>query len=211
MVTTGTDTTSQDLDYLRRLAEAGRQAPLSAGPYLVAGGGWFGISSLIMGLLELAGYPARDNLPGVVFLAAAVGFGLHLFLLVRRDRGSAETHSNTAINAAWTAAGFGIFAFWVAASAVAIRHQSGLFMNAIPLVVLVVYGIAWWVAAVVSRQSWMKGVVAATYVGLLVVALSVGTRYVWLAYALALLGTALAPGLKLVRTAAMERGPVRAP
>lgn len=87
----------------------------------------------------------------------------------------------------------------------AIRHHSGFFLNAMPLVVLVVYGIAWWVAAVVSQQAWMKRVVAATYAGLLVVALAIGTRYVWLAYALALLGTALIPGMKLVRTAARQR------
>jgi len=204
------ETTTQDLDYLRRLAEAGRHAPLSAGPYLVAGGGWFGFSSLVMGLLELAGNPAPGNFVGAVFLAAAVGFGLTLFFLIRRDRGTAETNSNAAINAAWTAAGYGIFAFWAAATIVAIRHHIGFFLNAMPLVVLVVYGIAWWVAAVVSRQAWMKGVVAATYAGLLVVALAIGTRYVWLAYALALLGTALVPGLKLVRTAARQRTTVSA-
>lgn len=210
-MTATTETTTRDLDYLRRLAEAGRHAPLSAGPYLVAGGGWFGFSSLVMGLLELAGNPTSVNFVGAVFLAAALGFGLHLFFLIRRDRATAETNSNAAINAAWTAAGCGIFAFWVAATIVAIRHQSGLFFSAIPLVVLVVYGIAWWVAAVVSRQPWMKGVVAATYAGLLGVALAIGTRYVWLAYAVALLGTALVPGLKLVRTAARERAPVRTP
>ena len=206
-----TDTTTRDLDYLRRLTEAGRHAPLSAGPYLIAGGGWFGFASLIMGLLELAGNPARGNLPGAVFLAAALGFGLHLAYLIRRDRGQTETHSNAAINAAWTAAGFGIFAFWIAATIVAVHHQSGFFMNSIPLLVLAVYGIAWWVAAVVSQQAWMKSVVAATYLGLLVVALAIGSRYVWLAYALALLGTALLPGLRLVRTAARERSAASAP
>lgn len=198
------DSTTHDLDYLRRLAEAGRNAPLSAGPYLVAGGGWFGFSSLLMGLLEIAGSPSRGNWVGAVFLAAAVGFGLHLAYLVRRDRGSAQTHSNAAINAAWTAAGFGIFAFWIAATIVALRHQTGFFMNSMPLLVLAVYGIAWWVAAAVSQQAWMKNVVAATYVGLLVVALAIGTRYVWLAYAVALLGTAWVPGLKLVRVASRE-------
>lgn len=206
-----TDNTAYDLDYLRRLAEAGRNAPLSAGPYLVAGGGWFGFASLLMGLLALADHPVRGNWTGAVFFAAAVGFGLHLAFLIRRDHSQIETNSNAAINAAWTAAGFGIFAFWAAATIVAIRHHSGFFMNAMPLLVLAVYGIAWWVAAVVSRQAWMKGVVAATYAGLLVVALAIGTRYVWLAYAVALLGTALLPGLKLVRIAARERSGASAP
>jgi hypothetical protein len=84
-------------------------------------------------------------------------------------------------------------------------------MNSIPLLVLAVYGIAWWVAAVVSQQAWMKSVVAATYLGLLVVAVAIGSRYVWLAYALALLGTALLPGLRLVRTAARERSAASVP
>ena len=147
----------------------------------------------------------------VCHLGKVIGLRQHLAYLIRRDRGQTETHSNAAINAAWTAAGFGIFAFWIAATIVAVRHQSGFFMNSIPLLVLAVYGIAWWVAAVVSQQAWMKSVVAATYLGLLVVALAIGSRYVWLAYALALLGTALLPGLRLVRTAARERSAASAP
>jgi hypothetical protein len=34
-----TSSSANDLAYLRSLAEAGKDAPLSAGPYLVAGGG----------------------------------------------------------------------------------------------------------------------------------------------------------------------------
>jgi hypothetical protein len=41
---------SEDLSFLRSLAESGRDAPLMAGPYLIAGGGWFAAASLIQWL-----------------------------------------------------------------------------------------------------------------------------------------------------------------
>ena len=174
------------------------------------------VAGIVCGLSTVLVMALQDTLTAsnLFYLLYGGLAGLSLIILaylIRRDRGQTETHSNAAINAAWTAAGFGIFAFWIAATIVAVRHQSGFFMNSIPLLVLAVYGIAWWVAAVVSQQAWMKSVVAATYLGLLVVALAIGSRYVWLAYALALLGTALLPGLRLVRTAARERSAASAP
>ncbi|MFM7066111.1 MAG: hypothetical protein ACKO0U_04705 [Gammaproteobacteria bacterium] len=204
-----TDTLQQDVGYLRQLAEAGRDAPLSAGPYLVAGGGWFGLASLLMGLVDLSGQQsARDHL-WLAFLLSAAGFSAHLAVLIRRERHRVQNHVNLAINAAWTAAGFGIFFFWMAATIVSVRHQSGFFMNAMPLLVLTVYAMAWWIAAVVSRQRWMQGVVAIAVLSMVVVAAAIGTRYVWLAYALALFGTALIPGIKLVRLAATTRAAAR--
>lgn len=194
-------TALDDLAYLRSLAEAGRDAPLSAGPYLIAGGSWFGVASLALGIVDVTGVAnAREHL-WMLFLLSAVGFSAQLAVLIRRDHGRAESQSNFAINATWSAAGWGIFVFWAAAAIVAWRHGSGFFMNAIPLVVLAVYGIGWWVAAAVSRQAWMKGLVAASYLSMLVVGAAIGTPYVWLAYALALFACAVLPGLKLTRLA----------
>lgn len=43
-----TDTPPQgDLSFLRTLAERGLDAPLMAGPYLIAGGSWFAAASLV--------------------------------------------------------------------------------------------------------------------------------------------------------------------
>jgi len=49
---------NDDLSYLRNLAESGRDAPLIAGPYLIAAGSWFAAASLaqwpvVLELLQL--------------------------------------------------------------------------------------------------------------------------------------------------------------
>ena len=38
----------EDLAFLRDLAESGRDAPFGGGDYLIAGGGWFALASLIV-------------------------------------------------------------------------------------------------------------------------------------------------------------------
>jgi hypothetical protein len=38
----------EDLAFLRDLAESGRDAPFGGGDYLIAGGGWFALASLII-------------------------------------------------------------------------------------------------------------------------------------------------------------------
>jgi hypothetical protein len=59
--------------FLRSLAVAGQETPLSSGPYLIAGGHWFGFASLVhwtvaIGLLAL---PPRAY--GLIWIVAAVG------------------------------------------------------------------------------------------------------------------------------------------
>ena len=104
---------AEDLAFLRDLAEAGRDAPFAGGDYLVAGGGWFALASLVVwfgsqGLFGLS-LPSAH----LVWLFAAVGFAGSLVYLVRRDRGLPETTTNRALGAVWSAIGWGIFAFWL--------------------------------------------------------------------------------------------------
>ena len=100
---------AEQLAFLRSLAVAGQDAPLTAGPYLVAGGAWFGVASLFhwavsSGLLDL-----EPSAYGAIWIAAALGFGINLFLLVRRDSDRPESGSNRALNAVWTAIGYSMF------------------------------------------------------------------------------------------------------
>ena len=46
-MTDKTHAPEENLAFLRQLATAGKDAPLMAGPYLIASGGWFGAASLL--------------------------------------------------------------------------------------------------------------------------------------------------------------------
>jgi drug/metabolite transporter (DMT)-like permease len=195
-----------DLSFLRNLAEAGQDAPLTMGPYLIAGGGWFGLASLVIGLAQIGVIPSGVN--AVLWqsmLIAFVGFAVTLFLLIRRERGRVQNTTNNTLGAAWSAVGWGIFLFAAAIFIVAAKTGEGYLLNSISLVVLTLYAVAWKLSAAVSRKTWMNAIVFLTVVSLLIVAASIGSMFSWLAYAAALILSAVLPGFYLVSLARKQQ------
>lgn len=189
---------NDDLSFLRNLAEAGQDAPLTMGPYLIAGGGWFGIASLVIGLAQLGAIPGGANaMVWQAMLIAVVGFAVTLFMLIRRERERVQNTTNNTLGAAWSAVGWGIFLFAVAIALVAVRTGEGYLLNSISLVVLTLYAVAWKLSAEVSRKPWMNAIVGLTVVSVLIVAASIGSMFSWLAYAAALFLSAVFPGFYL--------------
>jgi hypothetical protein len=200
------DTKQDDLNFLRRLAEAGQDAPLTMGPYLIAGGGWFGLASLAIGLAQIGAIPSGVNaVLGQAMLIAVVGFAVTLFMLLRRERGRVQNTTNNTLGAAWSAVGWGIFLFVIAISLVVARTGEEYLLNSISLVVLTLYAMAWKLSAEVSRKSWMNAIVGLTVISLLIVAVSIGSMFSWLAYAAALLLSAVLPGFYLVSLARKQQ------
>lgn len=190
---------NNDLSYLVGLAEAGRRAPLQTGPYLVAGGAWFGGASALLALAQLGILSLADAAVLWIWVAAAIGFGITLFTLIRRDGSQGEPGYNRLINAAWSGAGFGIFAFWAASMLMAMQLGNESVLYTISLAVLVIYGIVWWTSGSLTGVPWMRGIALISFASTLPVAVAVGTQFVWLAYTLALVASSLLPGLYLLR------------
>jgi len=195
------DTLQQDIGWLRALAESGQNAPLQAGPYLVAGGAWFGGASLFLGLQQLGvASPVAATMPWI-WLVAAIGFGTTLALLIRRDREQVERGPNRLINATWSAAGFGIFVYWAASSILATRLDNAVVMATMAPAVMVIYGLVWWIKGSLTGSAWMRGLALISFASVFLVALAMGSPFAWLTYSVALLATALLPGLHLMRQA----------
>ena len=198
---TKTPSPTADVAYLRELAESGRQAPPDGGPYLVAGGGWFALASLAIGAGDAGLIPASSSLPGVAMLVAFAGFAVSMALLIRRDRGKVQNDANRFVGAAWSAIGIAIFFFWVAVTIVAARTGEGFIMNTISLMVLAAYGAAWRFTGEVFGKGLSNAVTGLCFASMLVVAAAIGTPWMWLAYAAALVLCAVLPGLALMRKA----------
>lgn len=197
---------NDDLSYLRNLAESGRDAPLIAGPYLIAAGSWFAAASLaqwpvVLELLQLGAVQAM-----VAWLLAAVGFAVHLAILRRLDRHRSQSFGNRAVNAVWQGVGFGIFAFWLGVTIMAYQQGNDWVMNTIGLQVLSVYGIGWMVAAAMARRGWMQVVAALAFLTVPVLGSVMGSGHEYLVYAAALLATAVLPGYRLARQSAQSAG-----
>lgn len=188
-----------DVAWLKSLAEAGKNAPLQIGPYLTAGGFWFGGASFALALMQMGvlGLPASAQ--GWVWILAALGFGASLFLLIRRDSAQGQPGHNKVINGAWSGAGFGIFTFWVATALMAMQLQSVEVLNTISVAVLVIYGILWWAIGTVTGAVWMRTLAFLSFASTAPVALATGSQYLWLAYTGALVVCALLPGIYLMR------------
>ena len=193
---------AEQLAFLRSLAAAGQDAQITAGPYLVAGGAWFGVASLFhwavsSGLLDL-----EPSAYGAIWIAAALGFGINLFLLVRRDSDRPESGSNRALNAVWTAIGYSMFVAWVSLWLASSRTDDYSLMNALPLYILAVYGAAWSVAGMLTGQRWIRATAIAAFASAILVGVLIDSPHLMLAYAAALFACALVPGLVMMRRAA---------
>lgn len=190
-----------DVQWLRALAESGRSVPLQAGPYLVAGGAWFGGASLALALdqLQLVALPAGAQ--AWIWTASALGFLATLALLVQRGRHDTERGPNRLINAAWSAAGVTILVYWLASSLLALRLDDGIVMVTMAPAVMSIYGLVWWVKGSLTGIPWMRVLALLSFASVFVLALAVGSPYVWLSYTVALVATALLPGLYLMAMA----------
>ena len=194
-----------DLAYLRNLAAAGKDAPLMAGPYLVAGGGWSAAASLVQWPLVRDLFGLSNQLAILAWLVASAGFAATLVILIRRDRGKAENTSNRAINSVWTGIGYAVFSFWIGVAAMAYQRGDAFLMNTISLQVLSLYAVGWVVGAAMTGQGWMRFNAIMAFITVPVLGLFVGTGTEYLIYAIALVLTAVVPGVRLMRAAAQPQ------
>jgi hypothetical protein len=190
-----------DIDYMKSLAEDGGRGPVKNGAILF----WAG---LLYGGASLAEYGVAMNvLPQTGWFQMTIWFGASLLFAIiaaifgRRNRG-ARSSSAKAYDSAWTAVGIGI-AFLILSTFLVARQvqdvQAVTFM--IAPVILVMYGMGWWVSAMMSGQGWLKAVSFGCFIGAPLMALMAGRPEQLLAYAVALVLFAAIPGLILMRAA----------
>lgn len=187
-----------DLSWLRSLAESGRAAPLQTGPFLVAAGAWFGGASLVLALHALGTLALPPALHIWIWIAAVLGNTVTLVLLLRRESYACERGANRLINATWSAAGIGILIYWLAASLLAWRLDNGLVLATMPLAVMSIYGLVWWIKGSLTGIAWMHGLALVSFAFVVLMALAIGSPLAWLTYSGALFATALIPGLYLI-------------
>jgi hypothetical protein len=190
-----------DIAFMRALAEEGRSAPMLGGGILLAAGLIFGAASLLhwtilAGLLKLTPWAFP-----VIWIGAALGFGLVASLAGRRSRRKIGSNAsvNRATGAAWSAVGGAIFVIFLAVAVMAARTGDPRLMDVIPLIILTLYGSAWMVAAAMTRRGWMSAVAIGCYVSAVGMGALGGHPATMLVYAASLLLFASVPGYILLR------------
>ena len=196
-------TLADDISFLKALALEERSPALLGGSTLVAAGSVYGLASLahwgvVTGLIPAATpwvFPALWGAATVVFLAL-------LAVIRRRLRGARPVGAaSRASGVAWQGVGWTIFTLSACIGVVAWRVHSDAPTLLFPPITLALYGLAWMVAAAVSRVGWMGLAAAGSYAAALLTALICASPAVFLVYAGALALLAIVPGLAMIRRA----------
>lgn len=200
-MTRDTQTIQDDIAYMRALAHEGRHAPLLAGPILVAAGVISGAANLGQWAIQ-AGVVSVDPWAQLwLWIGAGVVFAGVLTVLIGRMKGRPGYNSsgNTAVGAAWSGVGYGIFVTWLGLVALAVKSGDWRWMMVMPTIVLVAYGSAWMVGAAMTRTRWMTMTALLSYAGAVAVAWFADTPAIYLVLTVVLAAVALVPGLILMR------------
>lgn len=190
-----------DIAYVRAVAHEGRNAPILAGPVLVAAAVIFGGATLIQWGMEAGLVGGGDWAPMALWIGVGVVFaGCMIWLVGRMKRQPGfNTSRNRAVGSAWRAVGFGIFATWAGLVAMSIRTDNWIWMAAMPTIVAVAYGSAWLVGAAMTGARWMSWIAFLSYAGAVALGWFAGGAELYLVFAAVLVAVALIPGLILMR------------
>lgn len=147
-----------DLAYARTLAEEGRQAPLIGGSFLVLFGVLLTICYGVQWAAMAGMLPVSDNFIGMMWIGFGVAAFVGSFALSRRVRAlpGGAAIPNRADRAAWQGAVIAIMA--VVAGSILRMIVSGDYTapNAIVASGFGLYGVALYVSASLSAQTWLR-------------------------------------------------------
>lgn len=194
-------TLKDDIAFMKALAQEGSAVPLLFGGVMVAAGVIFGLGSvghwlLDSGVLQLSPWFFMVN-----WLGAGAVFGIVANLILRRarTRPGYSAGVNKATGAAWSGVGFAIFACWAGLTAFGVTTGQWGVMNVFPILILALYGAAWFVAASLSGKGWLMLIAIGSFAGAVVMGALSGTDYLMLGYAACLVLLAVLPGWLLMR------------
>ena len=200
-----------DLAYLKRLAVAGRGEPAPFLLLMAVFGGVYGFAALaVMAALLIDGWPTEGAAPGPatrflggwIFVAAHLAFLAALLWTGWRTFGPNRVSLNRAASATWTAAFIGLVVV-VAMIRLFTRNEPSTdavyAAHLLGPMVLVLWGCAWWVTAIISERRWLLGVAVGSFAAALALAW-VGNSVAMLPImGLSLVLLAFAPAVTLMR------------
>ena len=194
---------SDDLAYIRDLAEAGQNAPLLGGRYLAWWGGLTTLAYIGHYLIATGQFGLSPTAFGIMWsIYAVLGFGGMWLMQSRHDTNQpgASSAGNRVSRMVWSGAGFVLFSYFAGVVAKSFLQGSASvgFVWSVP-VVIGVYGLSQLTSGVIaqSRPLIWAGWGAIACVGLSVLVLS--SAFLWLLGAAVAALTVFLPGILLMK------------
>lgn len=198
---------SEDLNYIRDLAEAGQNAPLLAGRFLAMWGGLVALAYLGHFLISTGAFGLPPSAYMVVWVGFAVLGGIGQFLLSRgsQKKPGQSSVGNRVQGVLWTTAGFFMFAYFASLIIRMLATGTGVegFYWSVPMV-LGLYGIGQFVTGAISGQKALKFAGLAAFAGVVAAVFLTGTEYIWLVGSVSAFVAVCVPGLMMMRSEPSE-------
>ena len=195
-----TQSLDEQIELVRRLALAGRDAPLVGGRICLLAGLVFSGASLWTWLVldhYITAPIAAIAVPWAIALAVVMAYVV--YLRQRFPEPNADTTTNRAARAAWSGIGRALFALQAAFLVVALRsNESGIYLL-LPSCIFALYGAAWTVGAAMTERTWLKVLSVASFAVAIALALAERAALSFLLQAFAFLALVAAPGAILLR------------
>lgn len=192
---------TDDLSYIRQMAEAGRKAPLLGGRFFVFYGTLLPIAYAVQWMVLSDEFGLSYSVIGWNWLAfgVAVAIGMPLLLRSMRSKPGRGAPANKAESVAWTIAGFTIGLFFLGiliGNALGTTNQ--IAFDYILAVAFTGYGIALFVTATLSETGWLKLPAYLSMASVGVVPILAGRPEIYLFGATMVIAVSLIPGIRLM-------------
>jgi hypothetical protein len=189
-----------ELAYIRALAEQGSMGPMRNGASLVTAGLVYAAAAIAQYLAVLGLLPRTGWMSALIWLGATAIFATVSFIF-RFNRHSANTSVGGRASAAiWSGIGIAIMFFILCLIVIAnVLKDFAAVSFLIAPVVLILYGVGWWVGGAISGKTWVKWVAFGSFVGAPLITLMAGRPEQLLAYAVCLVAFTTVPGVIIMR------------
>jgi len=196
-----TDQLESEIAYMKSMALSGGRGPMKNGASLfwaglLYGGAAIGQYAVIKGWL-----PQTMWVVAGIWLGVSIVYAVILTTTVRSSRNCAEAPGSRASHSAWSAVGLGLLSFFSAMIVMAniVPGEFNTMSFLLAPIVLVLYGVGWWVSATASGTRWLRIVAWGCFAGAPLLCLMTNRPEQLLAYAAALVLFAMLPGYALMR------------
>jgi hypothetical protein len=184
---------SEDIAFIRAMAEEGRNRPWRGGVSLIAGLIWGSASLYSWSVVaKLWTSPFGPDSAGWVWLVASVVFAIVGFPI---GMFSARPDTNRVAAATWGSVGIASWTISAAIVLAAVRTHQPVIFALLPPVMMAIYGGAWFMSAAAYKTRWQLWVGGLSVLSSLVLAYVAAQPVELLLFALALYGLAGVPGL----------------
>ena len=157
MMTMSDNPLETELAYIRALAEQGSIGPMRNGASLVTAGLVYAVAAIAQYLAIVGILPGTSWMSAMIWIGATIVFAVLSFMFRFNRHSANRSVGGRAAAAIWSGVGIAIMVFILCLIVIAnvLKDFSAVSFLIAP-VVLILYGVGWWVGGAMTGQAWPR-------------------------------------------------------